>query len=302
MATAWGIDVINMSFSIEPSFGFLGIGDDFDEFQDIGGDFDEDAFNGMFRWAADNGVIVCAAGNDRRELPDYDLRPATRTPGTVTVGALDGDVAWGKSNFGSSVDIWAQGANVHVGPIPGPPFVTLQSGTSGSAPIVAGAVAMLTFVDPTLRTPDVLRILKDTGWRGSSDPKVPVGLDAAAALWAVLGRRLPDDFGEPDGGPGAAKALIRQPDGSLTPSAVAARALSVPGDADWYLFRVDDFTRLTVTLDYAAGIGPASVALVPDDAGGRTGEELPDSRTPGTSRSGPAWSPPGRAGSGSTAG
>ena len=151
--------------------------------------------------------------------------------------------------------------NVHVGPIPGNPFVTLQSGTSGSAPIVAGAAAMLKFVDPTLRTPDMLRILKDTGWRGSSDPKVPVGLDAAAALWAVLGRRLPDDFGEPDGGPGAAKALIRQPDGSLTPSAVAARALSVPGDADWYLFRVDDFTRLTVTLDYAAGIGPASVAL-----------------------------------------
>jgi hypothetical protein len=248
----------------------------------------------MFRWAADNGVIiVCAAGNDRRELPDYDLRPATRTPGTVTVGALDGDVAWGKSNFGSSVDIWAQGANVHVGPIPGPPFVTLQSGTSGSAPIVAGAVAMLKFVDPTLRTPDVLRILKDTGWRGSSDPKVPVGLDAAAALWAVLGRRLPDDFGEPDGGPGAAKALIRQTDGSLTPSAVAARALSVPGDADWYLFRVDDFTRLTVTLDYAAGIGPASVALVPDDAAGRTGEELPDSRTPGHQQIGPGLVAPG---------
>ena len=167
-------------------------------------------------------IIVCAAGNDDRELPDYDLRPATRTPGTVTVGALDGDVAWGDSNFGSSVDIWAQGANVHVGPIPGIPFVTRQSGTSGSAPIVAGAAAMLKFVDPTLRTPDVLRILKDTGWRGSPDPKVSVGLDAAAAVWAVLGRRLPDDFGEPDGGPGAAKALIRQPDGSLTPSSIAA--------------------------------------------------------------------------------
>lgn len=48
-----------------------------------------------------------------------------------------------------------------------------------------------------------------------------------------------------------------------------------------------------MTLDYAAGIGPASVALVPDDAGGRTGEELPDSRTPGHQQIGPGLVAPG---------
>ena len=67
----------------------------------------------------------------------------------------------------------------------------------------------------------------------------------------------------------------------------------MPGDADWYVFRVDDFTRLTVTLDYAASLGAASVALVPDDADSRAGEELAESRIPGHQQIRPGLVAPG---------
>lgn len=281
-ATAWGHDVMNMSFGIEPATGIFG-------------DFDESAFEDMFQWGCDNGlVIVAGAGNEGRRLPDYDLRPATRTPGVITVGALDGDLAWPSSNYGAeSVDIWAQGVNVHVGPTPANPEVSTQSGTSGSAPIVAGAAALLKFIDPTLKTPAVQKLLQDTGWRGSPDPKVTVGLDAAAAVWELLGRRLPSDFGEPDGGPAAAKQLQREADGTLVASSIGARAISAAGDVDWYVFEVKDFTTLTVDFRYAAGLAPASVTLVPDDPDSRAGEDVAETRGYGSQRLGPGLIAPG---------
>ena len=46
-----------------------------------------------FHFAIDNGVaLVAAAGNFTRELPqdEMHIRPATRTPGVLTVGARRG--------------------------------------------------------------------------------------------------------------------------------------------------------------------------------------------------------------------
>lgn len=280
-ATAWGLDVMNMSFIAEPATGLFG-------------DFDESLYNHMFQWGTDNGlVIVAAAGNQGRKLPDYDIRPATRTPGVITVGALDGDVAWAQSNYGVSVDIWAQGANTHVGPTPVDAQVSLQSGTSLAAPIVAGVAAMMKFVDPMLKTPAILKLLQDSAWHSSPDPKVTAGLDAAAAIWELLGRRLPSDFGEPDGGSSSARPLQSEPGGALVSSAIGARAISVAGDVDWYVFRVEDFTSLTVDLNYAAGLASASVTLVPDDPESRAAEDLGETRSPGRHRLGPALVAPG---------
>ena len=71
---AWGLDVLNMSFSIESWELF----------------FPTSSWDKAFQWAADNGVVlVTAAGNDGEQLPDLNVRPATRTPGVITVGALD---------------------------------------------------------------------------------------------------------------------------------------------------------------------------------------------------------------------
>jgi Subtilase family len=277
LATAWGLDVMNMSFVIPES--------------EIS---DESDFNDIFQWGADNGlVIVAAAGNHGRRLPDLDLRPATRTPGVITVGALDGDVAWPCSNYGVSVDLWAQGVDAHVGPTPATSEVTLQSGTSMAAPIVAGAVAMMKYVDYTLKTPAILKVLQDTARRGSPDPKVTATLDAAAAVWEVMGRRLPSDLAESDDASSGARPLTPDPAGGPDSVLIGARAISRVGDVDWHVFSLDDFTLLTVDLAYAAGLGSAFVTLVPDDPGSRAAEDLGETRTRGRHHLGPALVAPG---------
>ena len=92
-----------------------------------------------------------AAGNDGEELPDYNVQPATRTPGVITVGALDSsDQARSDSNYGSSVDIWAPGDNIPVAPDDDNPNGTYSNGTSAAAPIVSGVVAMLRYLDPSI--------------------------------------------------------------------------------------------------------------------------------------------------------
>jgi hypothetical protein len=295
-ATAWGLDVMNMSFAIEPATGPFAYTDG----------YDENAVNDMFQWGTDNGlVIVAGAGNWGHQLPDHDVRPATRTPGVITVGALDGNVRWREparsadfsdwhsSNYGESVDIWAQGAMVHVGPTPDEARVSRQSGTSGSAPIVAGTVAMMKFVDPTLKTPRILEVLQETA-RNSPDPKVTWCLNAGAAVWEVMGRRLPSDFGEADGGPASARPLQSEPNGTLVASTIGARAISDDRDVDWYVFSVEDFSMLTVDLAFAAGMATASVVLVPDDPDSRALEDLGEGvRSPGRHRLGPALVAPG---------
>src|SRR5262249_11415331 len=91
LCVAWGIGLINMSFTFEWPKILL----------PISGHWDDN-----FQFAADQGVItVASAGNNGSELPDFVVLPATRTPGTVTVGALDWNLtsARGDSNYGSSV-------------------------------------------------------------------------------------------------------------------------------------------------------------------------------------------------------
>src|SRR5262249_38628072 len=91
---AWGIDVLNMSLQFTTS-----------EFW-----FPTTAWDSNFQYAFDAGLnMVAAAGNSGTRLPEDDNpRPAPRTPGTITVGALDdANQAKGYSNYGSSITVWA---------------------------------------------------------------------------------------------------------------------------------------------------------------------------------------------------
>ena len=95
-ATAWGLDIVNMSCE------WLGGFDDDDD--------DRNYFSETFQWAADNGtIIVVAAGNDNLEIPGTEVRPASHTPGVITVGNID-PATWAAynhptdgSNYGTSV-------------------------------------------------------------------------------------------------------------------------------------------------------------------------------------------------------
>jgi subtilisin family serine protease len=116
-----------------------------------------------------------------RSCPNWNVRPATRTPGVITVGALDaGDNAAGYSNYGSSVNIWAPGNNIPVVPDRDNPNGSQQSGTSLASPIVAGVAAMMRAVNPALDSETVRQILWDTGWPGTG--RVTRGLDAFSGL------------------------------------------------------------------------------------------------------------------------
>jgi hypothetical protein len=275
---AWGVDVLNMSFS-KTSWELA---------------FPTSSWNRAFQFAADNGLImVAAAGNDSLNLPDdSNPRPATRTPGTITVGALDSNNdAASFSNFGSSVDIWAPGTNLTVMPDANNPNGSLQSGTSVAAPFVSGVVAMMRAVKPSLNTFEAKTLLTNSGWRGVG--KVSVGVDAFAAVLAAMGGTLPPDLAERnDTRETAAPLYPFGPNGALVPlgdlGEKEAAALSQRADVDWYRFRVNEPSAFSLELKSYPLLGPVRASLEPDDPDNRAEEDIVASFSPGvTQLSGP---------------
>ena len=253
MCTAWGIDVLNMSFSVRQS-----------DLVFLAGVWDN-----AFQFAADHGVVlVAAAGNDGKELPEHNIRPATRTPGVITVGALDtSDSAWSGSNYGSSVNVWAPGTQIPAAPDANSPNGSLWTGTSMAAPIVAGVAAMMRAVDDDLSTTQIRDLLAQTGWVGSGH--VTRGLDAFAAVRAALHGTLPPDVAEPNQSAATATALLPTgPGGSLIPP-LNGFATKTAADVDWFTFTIDTFSQVTATLDWYHRLSTLSLELEEDDPDAR---------------------------------
>lgn len=245
----WGIDVLNMSW------GFWNPDSD---------EFDEDTWVEKFNWGADNGLVCIAAagpggGNPVVELPDgLDVRPATRTPRTLTVGALDtNDQASPRSNFGSSVNLWAPGTGIQVAPDAAAPAGTTVNGTSFAAPLVSGVAAMMRFCNPDLSADDVRRLLVETGWQGTG--RVSRGLDAAAAVRAALNSRLPDTH-EDNSSPSRAYPLLPiGPGRALTMGRFSA--LSSETDRDYWSFHVPHLSDVVITSEWYALLARLSVLV-----------------------------------------
>lgn len=259
--TAWGLDVLNMSFTMKRVELFFGTSH----------------WNAAFDFAVGHGVIpIAAAGNGdsnnvAQELPDYNVRPATRTPGTITVGALDqADQATGFSNYGSSVNIWAPGVAIPVGPDPGNPTGSAPSGTSQAAPLVAGVVAMMRAVNPSIDAEKARNVLTDSGWQGTG--RVTKGLDAYAALLAAMGGRLPTDLSENNNTPATASLLSRLAPGGPLRTYNDINTIG-PNDPDYYRFKVDTLSDATLTVEWYPRLGTLSVAVSPDDGANQTAVE-----------------------------
>ena len=245
----WGIDIINFSW------GFWGQS----EFW-----FDTDTWDDTFDWAGDNDlVMVAAAGNFGWDLPggtDHNIRPATRTPRVLTVGWLDpDDTPDRKSDYGSSVNLWAPGLQIEVAPDGGALGGSRVDGTSFSSPIVAGVAAMMRFCNPSLRADDVRRILVDTGWTGSGH--VTRGLDAFAAVWSALNFQLPDS-NEPNGTVNNPAPLLPVASGSgLAPGFGAFTAIAKASDWDYWSFSVNALSSVTVTVDWYQRLASLNVSV-----------------------------------------
>lgn len=96
---------------------------------------------------ADGIHVVVSAGNDNA---DACTQSPARAPGAVTVGASGNtDARAFFSNYGPCVDVYAPGQNVLGASTTTDASVVTWSGTSASAPYVAGAVAVWAAAHPT---------------------------------------------------------------------------------------------------------------------------------------------------------
>ena len=106
-------------------------------------------------------IVIAAAGNSNANAKFY--APAN-TPGVITVAAVDRDLSKAKfSNFVNDIEmgIAAPGVEIH-STIPNDKYAAF-SGTSMATPQVAGLVAMMKALKPSLDTREVYNILNDSG-------------------------------------------------------------------------------------------------------------------------------------------
>ena len=252
ICAAWGIDVLNFSF------GFWGHPETF---------FSNGIWDRNFQFAFDNDVVmVAASGNFGVELPgdDKHIRPATRTPGVLTVGSIDSaDNAAPSSDYGSSVWLWAPGTNIPVVPDQNNPTGSLVSGTSFASPMVAGVAAMMRYVNAAMTAPQIRQALVDTGQPGQGHATKT--LDAFAAVFAAVHGVLPDPD-EPNNTPTTARNLLPiGPGGTLVPWTGGFSTRSSDSDPDYWRFTVDTFSTVSVTASWYQRLGTLLVAVEAED-------------------------------------
>ncbi|MCB9845151.1 MAG: S8 family serine peptidase [Phycisphaeraceae bacterium] len=125
----------------------------------------------IVRFINSGGTFVASAGNDGQDIDPVDEQDRTAfpagydIPGLISVAATDNNDALASfSNYGrQGVDLAAPGANVRTTALGG--GYTYISGTSFSAPMVTGAVALLRTVRPDASGEELRRVLIE-----SSDP------------------------------------------------------------------------------------------------------------------------------------
>lgn len=168
-------------------------------------------------------IVLFAAGNDDRELFDYEIE-AVR--GVLTVGATNNfDEATAYSNHGACVDVVAPTGTLTTdisgpgGADPGD-YTSSFGGTSSSCPVVAGVAGLLVAAAPDATGSDIAAALVGSAIQspyatpdeGGHDTLYGYGRVApAAALRSLLG--LPEPM--PDAGPPPIDAGA--PDAGVTP-------------------------------------------------------------------------------------
>ena len=150
--------------------------------------------NDAIRYAADRDVlIVCAAGNDHKDLDSVALYPTgTDRRGLffanfIRVGASDEQSRRAEmSNYGSSqVHLFAPGTYI-ASVFPGNKY-NLSQGTSLSAPVVTAIAALLRSYFPYLRAPQVRQLLMETARPMAEKVSISGGtVDMLAAVRKLL--------------------------------------------------------------------------------------------------------------------
>ncbi|MFB9748196.1 S8 family serine peptidase [Leifsonia shinshuensis] len=148
------------------------------------------SWDDAFQYAFSHDVVVVAAAGNRGSGTTEVGAPAT-IPGVLTVAGVDraGQASFDASSQGITIGVSAPSEQL-VGANPGGGYVQ-WAGTSGAAPLVAGAVALVRAAHPELKAPDVInRIIRTARPAGGGAVPSPVYgyglLDAAAAVTATV--------------------------------------------------------------------------------------------------------------------
>ena len=138
-----------------------------------------------------NVTVVWAAGNETLYTA---VEPQRRGDRSIKVSAVNTELKRASfSDFGNYPEygveestISAPGVNIF-GACPYNNYIPLEwgQGTSFAAPIVTGAVALMKSLDPTLTTPEIIQILKETGKPIPSNPEIGKLLQIKDALLKV---------------------------------------------------------------------------------------------------------------------
>jgi hypothetical protein len=243
-AHAWGAEIISMSFGASCNAVCRA-------YVKIKGD----SYLGDLEDARGDGIVlVAAAGNSAEDSDESNKYPCIHD-GVLCVGAL----ASGKntrasySNYGGKVDLYSP-SNVPTMPSPVsghdlPSF----GGTSAACPFVAGVVAMMKGVKPTLTPDEVDSLLQSTAWTDGPDGRY---LNALAAVKAAADNKIDPDVYEPDNDKATAKPI------SLN-TLIENLALQAKGDQDFYRFTLPDYAVVDINLEYMAPLGPVRMAIYP---------------------------------------
>ncbi len=155
-------------------------------------------------------TIICASGNGSAAAVTYP----SSLPRIIAVGATtQSDARSDFSNYGPDVELAAPGSGIWTLDLGG--GYTTSSGTSFSAPLVSGVVALMLSADPSLSNTEIRQILRDTavkvggydynwnaGMPGHSQELGYGRVDANAAVQASLSDSLVFDDGFESGDAG----------------------------------------------------------------------------------------------------
>ena len=146
--------------------------------------FSGSSLSSAAKYFVDNGGVVVAAAGNTGKYENYSDNPYIISVSATTTSNSIASF----SSYGPYVDLAAPGVSIYT-TIKGGGYGAV-SGTSFSAPIVAGTAALMFSVDPSLSPADVERVLKSTAVDfGEAGYDVYYGwgrVDAYAALKAVL--------------------------------------------------------------------------------------------------------------------
>jgi type VII secretion-associated serine protease mycosin len=145
------------------------------------------SWDDAFQYAFSHDVVIVAAAGNRGSGTTEVGAPAT-IPGVLTVAGVNrqGQASFDASSQGITIGVSAPSEQL-VGANPGGGYVQWE-GTSGAAPLVSGAVALVRAAHPELKAADVIeRIIKTARPAGGAVPSPIYGfglLDAGAAVTA----------------------------------------------------------------------------------------------------------------------